>query len=900
MALTQGTRLGQYEVLGPLNAGGMGQVYRARDARLGREVAIKVLRDDYAQDPEWLARFEREAHLLANLNHAAIATVHGLDEADGTRYLVMELVPGQTLAAGLLRGPLPLDEALAICRQIAEALEAAHERGIIHRDLKPANVMITPDGRVKVLDFGLAKCTQPVPAPSDQTAAYEAQTVEGVIVGTPAYMAPEQARGRPLDKRCDLWALGCVLYEAISGKRPFTGETYSDTLAAVIERTPDWKALPPSVPPQVVALIHRCLQKDPQRRLRDAGDARLEIDEALAELARGTPAAPHRYPPSPAGGGLGGGPARPGRRWLFVAAVLVLTAFALGLGVQRLRDSPRPDVPAGWSGQFLLGGTTRAFGPRVSPDGQWLAFVVLHEGQGQVGVMKLGSGEWWVLTRDHERGGVLSVCWSADSMRLYFDRFVDVPMGVFSVSPLDIAEKGAKARLVVGKAECPQVLVDGSLVVCKIADGNNYRLYRRWPNHERPEEEVGPLVEFDTGWPSPVRALHKQNQVIFCGRVQDGKEPSPKRRFYLLDLDTRAYRPLPPEEVSSTFVQLAVSPDDRFVYTLLPAGDLSRLLRIPLAGGEPPQPLMTLLTSAFGLDVDGSGRVYIDQFQRPLELLRFAADGGRPERVASLSRGWGATSLGGQPVELPDGRVVLPSKVLGRERLVAGLPGKDPLPLLEQDKGETAPPAALVGDRHLAFVAGSGSGRQLKLAELEDDQVHIVRALKDVPAGKLKGLAAAPDGKTLYYVHANQVWEVPTDGSRPPRKVAKGDSVTVHPITGELLVQRFEKTGVGLYQVPRQGGAAKEIQVRPGLLRLAPTPVGARAIDKDGRVLVTVASKDSWFWRAALLDPATGTLGPIRVEFDGDIYLPNWSRDGKVLGMGYTYKSELWRLTPGE
>jgi hypothetical protein len=514
--------------------------------------------------------------------------------------------------------------------------------------------------------------------------------------------------------------------------------------------------------------------------------------------------------------------------------------------------------------------------------------------------MKLGSGEWWVLTRDRDRGGVLSVCWSADSTRLFFDRFVDVPAGVFSVSPLDIAEKGARARLVVGHAECPQVVADGSLVVCKIADGNNYRLYRHWPNHERPDEEVGPPVEFDSGWPSPVRALRKKNQVVFCGRLQDGKGPSPKRRYYLLDLDTKEYRPLPPVEVGITFVQLAVSPDDRFAYTLLPAGDLSRVVRIPLTGDGPPQPLMTLLTSAFGLDVDGSGRVYLDQFQRPLELLRFAADGGRPERVASLSRGWGATSLGGQPVELPDGRVVLPSKVSGRERLVAGLPGKEPVPLLEQDKGETAPPAVLVGDRQLAFVAGSDSGRQLKIAELEDDQVHIVRSLKGVPAAQLKGLAAAPDGKTLYYVHANQVWEVPTDGSRPPRKVEPGDGVAVHPVTGGLLVQRFEETGVRLYQVPRQGGAAKEVKLQPGTLRLAPVPVGARAMDKGGRVLVTVASKNSWFWRTALLDPAAGTLEPVRVEFDGDIYLPNWGRDGKVLGMGYTYKSELWRLTPGE
>jgi hypothetical protein len=894
MALTQGTRLGHYEILGPIDAGGMGQVYRARDARLGREVAIKVLHDDYAQDPDWLGRFEREARLLAALNHANIATVHGLDEVGGNRYLIMELVPGQTLARRLAAGPLPVDEALDFCRQIAEALEAAHDRGIIHRDLKPSNVRITPDGRVKVLDFGLAKSTEPPAGSDDATATYEAHTSEGVIMGTAAYMAPEQARGKPLDRRCDLWAFGCVLYETLTGKRPFHGETPSDLLAAVLEHTPDWKALPAGVPARVVVLIHRCLQKDPHHRQRDAGDARIELEEALAELARGTPAAP----PAPT--------ARPARRWLLLAAALVLAAFALGMGVQMLRDGgaagggPGPGMRAGWSGQLLLGGTTRAFGPRVSPDGQWLAFLVLHEGQAQVGVMKLGSGEWWVLTRDRQRGGALSLCWSADSTRLYFDRFLDVPMGVFSVSPLDIAEKGARERLVVGKAECPQVAADGSLVVCQIGDGGHYRLHRHWPNRERPDEQVGPPVEFDVGWPSPVRALRKKNQVVFCGKAHDGKDAVPKRRFYLLDLDTKAYRPLPTEDVGTSFVQLAVTPDDRFAYTILPAGDVFRVLRLPLAGDGPPQPLLTLLTPAFGLDVDDRGRLYLDQLQRPLEVLRFPAEGGPAERVASVSRGWAQTAAAGYPAELPDGRVVLPSKVSGRDRLLAGFAGKDPVPLLEQDKGETAPPVVRVGDRRLAFLAGSGKDRQLKLAELEDDQVRIVGTVKGVPGYGLTGLASSPDGKTLYYVHASQVWEVAADGSRPPQKVEPGDGVAVHPVTGELLVQRFETAGVRLYQVPRPGGPRKEVKVRPGPLRLAPSPIGARALDRGGRAVVASTSKDSWFWRPAVLDPAAGTLEPIRVEFEGDIYLANWGRDGKVLGVGYTYKSELWRLTPQE
>jgi hypothetical protein len=905
MAITQGTQLGQYEVLGPLDAGGMGRIYRARDRELGREVAIKVLREDYADDEDWLARFKSEARLLASLNHPNIATVHGLHEADGTRYLVMELVPGETLARRLSRGPMPLGEALDVCRQIAVALEAAHDKEIIHRDLKPGNVMITPDDKVKVLDFGLAKRARPAGGPTAQTIPYDQQTREGVIVGTPGYMAPEQARGKAIDKRADVWAFGCVLYEVLAGKGPFGGETYSDILAAVIERTPDWEALPDRVPPRIVELVRRCLQKDLQRRLRDAGDARLEIEDALAELA---------HPPA-----AKVAPSSRGRRWGAIAFALVLLSFALGGGLgmwaqsRRAPATPGPGTgttetipekkgPAVWSGQVLLGGATRAFGPRVSPNGQWLAFTVFHEGQAQVGVMKLDSGEWRVLTRDRRRGGLLSgVCWSADSRHIFFDRFFDVPMGVFSASPFDLAPAGAREVPILDKADCPQVVADGSLVVTKLDDGGNVRLVRHWPDGRAADEEVGPPLELDVAWPKPVRALHKRPQVVFCGKVL-GKERPAQRRFYSLDLDTKECKPLPGaegvvvpqgplEQHPDQIVHLAVSPDDRFVYAALPAGDLFRVVRLALAGDEPPQTVLTLSLPALGLDMDRDGQLYIDQFQRPMEVLRFAAAGGSVERVASPLRG-----LQMQPVELPDGRVLLPSKVSGRDQLLAGA-GKSLGPILEHG-GETAPPAVLVDDRHLAFLAGSGKGRQLKIAEIDEDQVRIRLTLKDVPVEGLNGLAASPDGKVLYYVHSKQVWAVSTSGDGKSRKVASGDGVAVWPGTGDLLIQRFEKAGVRLLQVSPQGGERKELKIRPGLLRLAPSIIGGRAIDKDGNVVLAVASKDNWFWRVALLDSRTGKLAAIPVELDGDILPSNWGRDGKVLSVGYPLKSELWRLTP--
>ena len=279
-----GRQFGSYKILSLLGAGGMGEVYRARDTKLGRDVAIKVVADAFLSDPERLARFEREARVLATLNHPHIGAIYGLEEADGIRGLVLELVEGETIAERLAAGPLPIQEALAAARQIADALEAAHEKGIVHRDLKPANIKITPDGVVKVLDFGLAKVFARAGAGSDvsqtPTVAIDG-TQEGVIAGTAAYMSPEQARGKAVDKRTDIWAFGCVVYEMLTARPAFRGETASDTIAAILEHEPDWSALPARTPASIRRLIQRCLEKDPKRRVRDIGDARIDIEEAL-------------------------------------------------------------------------------------------------------------------------------------------------------------------------------------------------------------------------------------------------------------------------------------------------------------------------------------------------------------------------------------------------------------------------------------------------------------------------------------------------------------------------------------------------------------------------------------------------------------------------------------------
>jgi serine/threonine-protein kinase len=319
MPLAPGARVGSYDIQSILGAGGMGEVYRARDTRLKREVALKVLPQSFATDPDRLARFQREAEVLALLNHSNIAAIHGLEESNGIRALVMEFVDGETLADRIRRGPIPIDEALPIATQIAEALEAAHEQGIVHRDLKPANVKLRLDGTVKVLDFGLAKALEPASAAGGAqattapTITSPAMTGAGVLLGTAAYMSPEQARGKAADKRADVWAFGCVLYEMLTGRRAFDGDDVAETLAAVIRGEPSWTALPQAVPPLITALLRRCLQKDRRQRVGDIAAALFALQEVSALEAGEAPKdIRRRRPPK-------------------IAAIVIIAAVAAGI-----------------------------------------------------------------------------------------------------------------------------------------------------------------------------------------------------------------------------------------------------------------------------------------------------------------------------------------------------------------------------------------------------------------------------------------------------------------------------------------------------------------------------------------------------------------------------------------
>ena len=507
MPLRPGTRFSHYEVLAPIGSGGMGEVYRARDTRLGRDVAIKTLPEAFMADAERLARFEREARLLAALSHPHIGAIYGVEEVEGVRGLVLELIEGDTLAERLTTSHVSTAEALAIARQVAEALDAAHDRGIIHRDLKPANIKLTHDGTVKVLDFGLAKAIAGSDAGVDLSASPTATahgTREGVVLGTAAYMSPEQARGQTLDKRTDVWSFGCVLYELLTGRRAFKGETLSDTIGAILRDAPDWRALPSDTPVLIRRLLRRCLEKDPNRRLRDMGDASLEIAEALASPSLETAAA------APAA-----------MQWVMWTAGVVLAAVITGVGVWwGVRPAPTkppnvlrvsvlvPGFEMGQSGiavsrdgtklvyrgaqekgsasagapLFLraldavdpqpISGTEGATQPFFSPDGEWIGFFITSNIQGnrardaQLKKVATRGGPPVVVADAVALGG----SWGSDNT-IVFSRATANGVGLFKVSasagtpePLTPLEKKGE------RYGWPDHLPGGKAIIVSITD----------------------------------------------------------------------------------------------------------------------------------------------------------------------------------------------------------------------------------------------------------------------------------------------------------------------------------------------------------------------------------------------------------------------------------------------
>jgi Tol biopolymer transport system component len=454
MALAPGTRLGPFEVVELLGAGGMGEVYRAHDATLQRDIAIKVLPDAARLDPDRIARFRREARVLATLNHPSIAAIYGFEESGGVPAIVLELVEGRTLSERLLRGPLPVKEALRVCRYIAEAAESAHEKGIVHRDLKPANVKVTNTGTVKVLDFGLAKAfEESTPDHSAPEETVSVQTRVGTVVGTAAYMSPEQARGQPIDGRTDIWALGCVLYESLTGRSAFGRATASDTIAAILTADPDWSALPAQTPDSIRRLLARCLQKDLDRRLHNMADVRMVLEDELAASPSGisqalnVSAARRLWKPA---------------LWLALAVMVAGIAWVM---VGRLFNPSTP-VREARSTRLTDRAGLEEF-PALSPDGRTVAFTAGVAGNRQLFVQLITGGAPLQLTHDaadHELAR-----WFPDSGSIVY--FTPGAAGESQGTVWQIAALGGQPLRIansLGGADISRV--DGRLVFFRLAD----------------------------------------------------------------------------------------------------------------------------------------------------------------------------------------------------------------------------------------------------------------------------------------------------------------------------------------------------------------------------------------------------------------------------------------------
>jgi hypothetical protein len=637
--------LGPYEILAPLGAGGMGEVYRARDTRLGREVALKILPAEVANDPSRRQRFEQEARAVAALNHPNIVAVFDVGEG----YMVSELVEGEPLS-GL---KAPLRRTLDIVGQIASGLAAAHAAGIVHRDLKPANILLTRDGRVKILDFGLAKLHAQRAAAAAETAAVN--TEPGMVMGTVGYMSPEQVRGLEVDHRSDIFSFGLILYELLTGERAFAGETSADTLRAILREEPP--ELPDTVPVALREIVAHCLEKEPGDRFQTAHDLAFAL-ATLAQSGSQRIAAPVVERRSP---------------WLRLAWIAAAAQAALAIALVAWHGlSTRPR--AVWKGT-LLGGPEIAMTPRISPDGHTLAFLAMERGVTQIAVMKPDTGNWTVLTHKRNAGVPVELNWSPDGNKIYFDRYADarVPLGIFSVPAL-----GGEEQLILEDAQLPEPLPDGSLLVLRLNAERQVQVYRLWPDSGRLQ---GFLIEgyasYAYGLPT-ARAFPDGRQAVILGDLL-GPSRQGTPHVYVLDLASGQIRRLSTGAADDSLTAgFAVSRDGKSVLISRRAGDLTEIVSLPASGHGSPQVLLGSPLGVYDLDTGLDGAIYLDEWDIPLHILRFSATGGAATRISTLpsqAAGWGAATL------LPDGRAVVPTRRAG----------KDALPLVNTTE-ETSPP----------------------------------------------------------------------------------------------------------------------------------------------------------------------------------------------------------------
>ncbi len=852
----------------------MGEVWRATDTRLSRDVAIKVLPAEVAADADRLARFRREAQLLASLNHQNIAAIHGIEEADGQPFLVLELVPGADLSERLKQGPIPVDDALSIARQVAEALEEAHERGVVHRDLKPANVKVTPDGRVKVLDFGLAKAwgvdpsSGSAPNLSASPTLAHTGTAAGVILGTAAYMSPEQARGKAVDKRSDVWSFGALLHEMLTGRPLFAGETVSDVLAAVLTREPDWSALPAATPAPVRKLLQRCLVRDPKQRLRDIGEARIALSGPLgpaeAELA------PPRKSP---------------RAAALVAILGAALAAAAGYALRRPPPAAVPLVGTETTARQLTFEPGLEAEPSISPDGNYVAYTSNARGSLDVFVMPLAGGEPRLLAGSD--ADEAQAAWSPDGSRIAFTSARDRGRRLSSVAGLS-----ALQPFVLGK--------DGDVFIAPAAGGPAVKLVERgsYPSWSAEGREVAFLSDRSGQWDVWVVTT-------------DGGEP--RQLSNDLDID---YEP-------------AFSPDGRFVVfgSHRPGQTGARLRVVPSAGGTPQEikvPGAIALSPSWS--PDGAWIYYaasrsLSESRASLWRAAFPAPTGAPPRVERVTLGETIDddpALAAARSRLVYGRALYSSDLYeldtasGAVRQVTAESCLEDYPQLSPD-GATlvfwsdrwGTPGIFTMDR-----AGAGEWQRLIAADVEGIMPRVspdgksvayvrttsgeisiavqplgglsVRNLASVRRGEgtLQGPSWSPDGRWVAYTQnstsADSRIQI-ADLSGTKKDVAAPGGLALFPVFSpdgtRIAFQQDKDAGRQIWSVSLEDGRLTELSAG-NTRELSHPQWSARHPD---RLLVVVDHRN-----LGTLDIAKGSVTPLTRFDESTRYVdyPTWSPDG--------------------
>ena len=855
MPLATGSRLGPYEILAPLSAGGMGEVYRARDMRLKREVAVKVLPQEFATDPARRQRFEFEARTVATLNHPNIIAIYDVGTEDGAPYIITELIDGEPLRAGVFALRKSLDCAI----QIANGLAAAHDAGVVHRDLKPENILLTRDGRIKILDFGLARMSV------TRTAAAAAETLTihtepGVVLGTVGYMSPEQVRGKEADPRSDIFSFGVVLYELLSGGRAFQGETSVETMTAILKQ--QLPELPEAVPPGVREVVHHCLDKNPDSRFQSARDLSFALT-AVSQSRVTSGGAPN----------LAGTPHRR-RRGILMAAAAV-GAMALVIAAFLLLVHPAP--PTNWTGS-LLGGPEVAFRPRPSPDGQLLAFYAIEDGYTQVGVMKPETGNWSMLTHSRGQGYVTNVAWAPDGSAIYYDRLTSVPKGIYSVPVL-----GGDEHLVFADAFRPEALPDGSLLAVKLNSNHEWQLFRFWPATGKVQDLPVAVVDAQESLANP-RAFPDGKEAVVDGAPL-GKEAG-GMNLLVVDLATGATRPVAPGLPRGTGApDFAVTRDGKSVLITREFGPFTRVFSVPVQGRGPAQTLFTATHEVWGVETASDGSIYACVTDVPAELVSRPLDHDETQTVARFPWVSDPDSI----VVLPDGRVVMGEFYSGRSRLIVVERGKSPVAMASTTE-ETSIPATLAGQREIAFLIGPEPRGTIAFADIETGR--ITRRIAP-GRGEIVSLAASHDGTTVYFAAGGVIWSIPSAGGEA-RKIRSGNRVVTDRSGRALLISILESPKMRLFRVPLNGESETEIPADPAH-SVAYQLLSPGSWNPDGRLLVSL--HDSWFSGPAVLDTSTGRVQPLPFDNGSDYSSLSWLPDGRILALRVSLRSTLWRFT---